>query len=153
MRTIEIPKLKFSKWHYWADRTEITNINYPGIYLLAITNQNLTAKTAKYEHVSYIGMTNSISGLRGRLGQLHSSINGGTGHSGGNTIRRQLGLYEEWGNGLDLYVSVCPVICDTKERTPKDLQLMGAISYMEYEAFALFKNTCPKQEKPQYNTR
>ncbi|MCG3738005.1 hypothetical protein EXA16_16975 [Vibrio cincinnatiensis] len=151
MRDVTLPKLTFTKWYYWLDRANIENISFPGIYALAITSEDLTGKEVNLEKVVYIGMSNSKSGIRGRLNQLNRSINGGSGHSGGNTIRSQLGWYDKWRDGLDLYVAICPVICDVKKRTLSDLKLMGAVAYMEYEAFSLFKEKKPKIGKPKFN--
>ncbi|WP_122033190.1 hypothetical protein [Aliivibrio sp. EL58] len=153
MRALEIPELKFGQWVYWADRDAIDNISFPGIYVLAITSEDLTNKPVEYSQVVYIGMSNSLSGVKGRLYQLNRSITGLSGHSGGNSIRKYHGVYDFWEDNLDLYVAVCPVICNVAKRSIKDLKLMGAVSYMEYEAFSLFKKYCPKQNKPKFNTR
>lgn len=121
--------------------------------MLSITGQDLTGGKVIFKDVSYIGMTNSQAGLRGRWNQLNRSINGSSGHSGGNTIRKQLGVYDCWDNGLDLYVCALPVPCDIKRRSVKDLHLMGAICYLEYEAFIRFKRACPTVGLPEFNTR
>lgn len=151
MRDVKLPELAFTKWCYWPDRANLENISFPGIYALAITAEDLTGKEVDFEKVVYIGMSNSQSGIRGRLNQLNSSINGGSGHSGGNTIKSQLSCYDKWQDGLDLYVAICPVIFDVKERTEANLKLMGAVTYMEYEAFSLFKAQNPKIGKPKFN--
>ncbi|EJG1619291.1 hypothetical protein QX216_13505 [Vibrio parahaemolyticus] len=151
MRNVAMPKLLFSSWSYWTDRGSLENISYPGIYALAITSDDLTGQKMSFDNIVYIGMSNSLSGIKGRLNQLNRSINGGRGHSGGNTIRDHLGEYSDWKNDLDLYVSICPIICDVKRRSIEDLKLMGAVSYMEYEAFSLFRSKNPALIKPKYN--
>lgn len=153
MRSIEIPELKFSKWHYWPDRGQLTEISFPGVYMLSITEQDLTGRVVRFKDVSYIGMTNSQAGLRGRWNQLNRSINGGSGHSGGNTIRKKLDVYDSWLNGLDLYVCALSVPCDVKRRSEKDLHLMGAVCYLEYEALLKFNSASPELGRPEFNTR
>lgn len=153
MRTIEIPKLEFGQWCHWSEIGQIANLNFPGVYALAITSEHLSGKSMKYNQVSYIGMSNSLAGIKGRLSQLNRSINGKFGHSGGRSIRNKYGVYIDWKANLYLYVSICPVICDVSKRSVKDLQLMGAVSYMEYEAFSLFRKKVPKKGIPEFNTR
>jgi hypothetical protein len=153
LRSIEIPELKFSRWHYWPDRGQLPGISSPGIYMLSVTEQDLSGKVVRFRDVSYIGMTNSQAGLRGRWNQLNRSINGWSGHSGGNSIRKTLGVYDSWKNGLDLYVCAASIPCDVKRRSAKDLHLMGAICYLEYEAFLKFKRACPELGSPEFNTR
>jgi len=38
-----------------------------------------------------------------------------------------------------LYVSVSPVVCNTKESTPDDFLKMGEVAYMEYYCFAQYQ--------------
>lgn len=153
LQKIEIPELHFSKWQYWPDRDRLNGISFPGVYMLAVTDKDLTGKVVRFKDVSYIGMTNSRAGLRGRWNQLSRSINGGTGHSGGNAIQKKLGVYDSWKDDLDLYVCALSVPCDVKRRSAKDLHLMGAVCYLEYAAFLQFQRACPKVGSPEFNTR
>lgn len=98
-------------------------------------------------------MSNSLTGIKGRLSQLNQSISGGHGHSGGITIRKEMGNMQDWKDGLKLYVSVCPVICEVKKRTEHNLRLMGAVCYMEYEAFSMFMERNPTLKSPKFNTQ
>ncbi len=146
---MEIPILKFSKWHKWCDKNDIENINYPGIYAIAITHKNLGGNKLEYKDVVYIGMTKSE--LKGRLGSFNSSINGKTGHSGGNAICKELGNYDEWEKNEKLFVAVMPIKCDTERRNSADLRKMGMVAALEYMAFARFQGNT-KLDKPEYNT-
>jgi hypothetical protein len=151
MRQIKIPALKFSPWYTWDDRQNIFQGNMPGIYLLAISRKNLADCAIDWSDVSYIGMTNSQKGLRGRWLQFFNSIRGKDGHSGGNTVCRALGPYDSWEQRL--FVAAMPVECNVTEPTDEDLIRMGWVAYLEYEAFAECRRHSQKRCKPEYNTR
>jgi hypothetical protein len=151
MRSIKIPSIKFSTWYAWRLRKELPRKDFPGIYMIAITKKNLDGKKADYSDVVYIGMTNSKGGLKSRLNQFYSAIRGNYGHSGGNTIYRELGHYEDWTKKL--FVCVMPIECNVISPEVNDLLKMGWITYLEYEAFSIFKKKKPRIGKPIYNTR
>jgi hypothetical protein len=151
MRQIEIPALQFSPWYAWDDRRNVPQGNMPGIYLLSISRKNLAGHTADWSDVSYIGMTNSQQGLLGRWQQFFNSIRGKNGHSGGNTVFRALGPYDNW--ELQLFVAAMPVECNVTNPTDDDLIKMGWVAYLEYEAFAECCRHSKKRCKPEYNTR
>jgi len=134
MRTIEIPELSFTKWFKWENRDNIPNVQYPGVYLIAITDKLLEGIKPQWNDVSYVGMTNSKGGLRSRWRQFDRSIRGKSGHSGGKTIYKLLGNYESW--PLNLYVASMSVKCNISDPTNIDYIKMGIVAFYEYEAFA-----------------
>jgi hypothetical protein len=150
-RTIEVPELVFTEWYLWEKRTSIKNSNYPGIYMIAISKNNLSGHRPSYKDVCYIGMTNSHKGLQGRWYQFYRSIQGKSGHSGGNTVFRALGHYNTWSERL--FVCALTVICDPVSPTEEDLRDMGIVAFLEYDAFAAFMNVVPDQQKPKFNTK
>lgn len=151
MRNIELPELSFSPWKHWAERKEIQNSEYPGIYLISISKKDLLGQYPEYKDVVYIGMTNSKQGLRGRWNQFHNSISGKRGHSGGNTVFKELGYYQEWKESL--YVSAMPIICNTVSPDENDLLKMGWVAYLEYEAFSQYYESENESNKPKYNKK
>jgi hypothetical protein len=151
MKKISVPTLKFGHWHAWENRAEIPNCEYPGVYLLVISNRKLEGEKALCKNASYIGMTNSIKGLMGRWYQFHRAILGNRTHSGGSAVFRTHGNYKEWRKKL--FVAALPVICDTKKPTASDLKKMGIITYLEYEAFANFRENHARLNKPEFNTK
>ena len=146
------PQLKFSRWYKWDERTEIQNLNNPGIYAIAITSNNLSGKKFDYGKVDYIGMSNSKGGLNSRLNGFNRAIHGNKGHSGGRTIFGDLGTYRKW-KGKKLFVSVVQVKCNTEKasRTHRDLINMGWVAFLEYEAMAEFKKRLKRE--PHYNKK
>jgi hypothetical protein len=151
MRQIEIPALKFSAWYLWDKRQDIPEGDEPGIYLLSISRKDLANCSVDWSDVSYIGMTNSRKGLRGRWLQFSNSIRGKDGHSGGNTVFRKLGNYGTWDQ--QLFVAAMPIECNVTQPTYDDLIKMGWVAYLEYEAFAECRRHSHNSCKPEYNTR
>ena len=151
MRNIRAPKLSFGPWTRWVDRNSIVDAENPGVYLLRIGSRRFLGQKAVVPQSHYIGMTISKKGLKGRWSQFDRAVRGNRGHSGGNLIYAQLGHYDSW--SLRLYVAAMPVICDTKNPTPRDYRLMGLVAYLEYEAFSMFRRAHPRIKKPKFNTK
>ena len=147
------PKIEFSKWIKWNDRNKFHLKDYPGVYMMSITDKNLEDTKVDFKDVVYIGMTNSKQGLSGRWNQFNNSINGKdyTGHSGGNTILDKLGPYNEWKLKLFVCAKALKFNVDKKSRTPEDLIKMGWISYFEYETMAQFNDKMGTE--PKFNTK
>ncbi|KGK97663.1 hypothetical protein LI82_07715 [Methanococcoides methylutens] len=79
---------------------------------------------------------NSRAGLKGRLKQFNSTINGKTKHVGAD---RFMYKYQNLQDLLNvLFVSVRPFICDVKTNYPEDLRTMGKVAKFEYECFATY---------------
>ncbi len=130
-------KDNFSKWKKWGNRNEFDNINFPGIYCIAISKIDINETIFNWsENIKYIGMTNSKGGLKSRLRQFDYTIIGKTGHGGADRFRFKHQNY----NALveDLYVAVWPVLCDVKSNEPKDLRIMGEVAKSEYDCFAIY---------------
>ena len=150
-RNIEFPELKFSEWYSWANRRDIEGSEYPGVYMIAISDKELSGQRPQYLDVSYIGMTNSHKGLEGRWYQFYQSIRGKSGHSGGRTVYKKIGHYDTWLE--DLFVCALPVICNTVSPTENDLIEMGKVAFLEYDAFAAFYLAIPDLKKPRFNKK
>lgn len=140
----------FSSWVAWHDRDTLDNIIYPGIYALAVTEKILSGHLFQWQcEISYFGMTNSLSGLRGRLKQFDNTINGKTGHGGAERFMHD---YKVSGKLMPLlYVSVWPFKCNVRAGTPKDLMTMGCVAKAEYECFSRCLEIFKKL--PKYNDK
>ncbi len=128
---------KFSKWVKWKDRNSLKGIDNPGIYCIAISDEVLSGKTFKWSvDIKYIGMTNSKTGLKGRLQQFDNTIIGKTGHGGADRFRYKHQDYEKLISKL--YVSVQFFDCDVASNNPNNLLIMGDVARFEYVCFAEF---------------
>lgn len=143
-------KKRFSSWVKWDDRMKLSLLDFPGVYVLAITRVNLDGKAFSWRpEIVYIGMTNSKGGLKSRLRQFDNTIKGGDGHGGGHRFRFKHSEYSKLIKRL--FVSVCPNKCNVSSNMPVDLRIMGDVAKQEYECFALFVEKFGKF--PEFNDR
>ncbi len=126
---------QFSKWVKWENRNKLNNIKFPSIYIIAISAKNLEGKKFNWiQEINYIGMTNSVAGLKGRLKQFDNTIMGKIGHGGADRFRYEYNNYDNLVKNL--YVSIRYFECDVKSNKPKDLKIMGKVAKFEYDCFA-----------------
>ena len=81
-------------------------------------------------------MTNAVSGLKGRLKQFDTTIQGKSGHGGADRFRYEYRIYEELKRKL--FVSIKYFECNVKSNLPKDLLVMGEVAKHEFECLARF---------------
>jgi len=136
VRQVDIPELHFSPWYRWENRNQYQLRNYPGVYLIAISNQELEGDEPLYADVVYIGMTNRQEGLRARWNEFQSAIKGGEGHGPGKRIFGEKGHYQEWSETL--YVSGMGIKRDDSPSTREYYIKRGWVAFLEQEAFAEF---------------
>lgn len=128
---------KFTKWVKWEDRNNLLDIEYPGIYCIALSELDLFGQDFSWiREIKYVGMTNSRNGLKGRLKQFNSTINGKTKHGGADRFMYKYQDLQDLQNRL--FVSIHPFKCDVKSNKPRDLKTMGEVAKFEYECFATY---------------
>jgi len=135
MKEKTMEEKKFTKWTKWENRNSLEGMNFPGIYCIAISEIDLSEINFNWiSEIKYVGMTNSIKGLKGRLKQFDNTIIGKTGHGGADRFRFKHENYQDLVRTL--YVSVCSFECNVKSNSPKDLRIMGEVTKLEYDSFA-----------------
>jgi hypothetical protein len=128
---------QFSVWSQWSLREQLFGIEFPGIYCIAISEYDISDHAFDWdENINYIGMTNSTSGLKGRLKQFDNTLKGKTGHGGADRFRYDYQNYDHLISKL--FVSVKYFICDVRTNLPADLLVMGDVAKHEFECFAKF---------------
>lgn len=128
---------RFSRWLRWLDRNQHLGITYPGIYLIAHTHVPLADKAFTWRpDIIYIGMTNSIAGIRSRMQQFDNTLAGKTGHGGADRVRYKFRKYKPLCQRL--YVAVVIFACDVTSASPIDLRRMGDVAQFEYRCLAHF---------------
>ena len=140
----------FSYWAAWQDRRQLQNLHFPGVYILAISQTQLSGKAFSWiEEIAYVGMTNSVNGLLGRLRQFDNTILGKQGHGGAerfcNDYHKPEDLFPL------LYVAVFSFPCEVTALTSRDLRIMGDVAKAEYECFARYVNDFGRM--PRYNDK
>ena len=141
---------RFSKWLKWENRNDAEGVKYPGIYICLLSSGKFSGENFSWSpQIIYIGMTNSISGLKGRLKQFDNTIVGKTGHGGADRVRYKHRNYEKLVSNL--FVAVSPFECNVKSAQPKDLRTMGEVCKLEYDCFAYFVEKYKKF--PEFNDK
>lgn len=128
----------FSKWASWAARGELPDLQYPGVYVLAISDVALAGQPFEWiKRIAYVGMSNAQGGLGSRLKQFSDTIFGKTGHGGAERFRHKHAdpdtLVQQ------LYVSVRVIACDVRSNLPDDLRKMGEVAQLEYRCLAEYR--------------
>jgi len=145
-----VTKNNFSKWTNWKDREIIKGMEYPGIYCIAISENNLSNFEFDWiKEINYIGMTNSKTGLKGRLKQFDNTIRGKSGHGGADRFRYEYRDYNDLINNL--FVSVNHFKCNVKSILTEDLLVMGEVAKQEYECWAEYVEKF--QNLPKFNNK
>lgn len=128
---------KFTKWSAWVNRDDLQGISYPGVYAIRISSKNISGRNFSWHReIVYVGMTNGVSGLKGRLKAFDNTINGKKGHGGADRFRYKHQNYKTLVKKL--FVSVAPFKGDVTSNLPKDLLLMGDVAKFEYQCFAQY---------------
>jgi len=127
----------FSCWERWHSRNKLGELEYPGVYALALSTSNIAGRSFSWRReIIYVGMTNAVSGLKGRLKQFDNAIRGKHGHGGGERVRYRHRDYERLTKRL--YVAVAPFKCDVTSNAPADLRTMGDVAQFEFLCFARY---------------
>jgi hypothetical protein len=137
--------LRSGKIRYVHEKTR-PRISIP----LAISTINLSNRSFDWSsRIVYFGMTNAISGLKGRLKQFDHTINGKTGHGGAERLLSDFRSTSDLSSVL--YVAVMPFECRVASNQPSDLRTMGSVSKAEYDCFAHFVERFGRL--PKYNDK
>ena len=141
---------RFSQWKPWHARTVIEELNFPGVYALAISTEDISNNDFTWlPQIAYFGMTNAVAGLKGRLKQFDNTMNGKSGHGGAERFRHDFPLPGQLFSRL--YVAVIHFKCNVASNTPADLLTMGEVAKAEYECFAQFAELFGRL--PKYNDK
>ncbi len=153
---MEIKKLLEKTWIKLEDYKSLNDSQYPGVYILAYSDKNLEKKQIKIEDIFYVGMSNSLGGVKQRLFQFISGIERSYGHSAGNRF------FQDYSKGKSFavanhrkkfFVASLSLSCKVHkdERTAEDLRKMGEVTKFEYEVLAYIKERIGKE--PELNKK
>jgi hypothetical protein len=141
---------RFSAWARWADRACIDGLRWPGVYVLAISDEDIAGSHFSWHRdVVYVGMTNSKGGLKSRLKQFDDTVRGKESHGGAQRVRFKHRNYEKLKHRL--YVAVSNFDCEVTSNRPEDLRIMGAVACFEFECLAAFAEVFGSL--PEFNDR
>lgn len=144
--------MKFSRWEKFDSRDRLKNIDYPGIYAIAISSKNISGSRFTYtKFIVYFGMTNAKNDLRGRLNAFNNTLRDKAGPGHGGADRFLYDYKKPEALAKKLYVSVSSFKCDVQSILRKDLETMGAVARAEYIAFADYASLYGRL--PKYNDK
>jgi hypothetical protein len=143
--------MTFSSWKRWPDRNEYYGISFPGVYVVAISDEDLSGLKFSYlDDIVYVGMTNAVKGLRGRLSQFDNTISKKHWqHGGADRLLFKHRNYKKLINKL--YISMQHWECDPSQKSASDLLTMGEVLKMEFVTMAKCIQHRPCKQIPVFN--
>ena len=128
---------RFSNWRSWGKRDDHSDTSGPGVYVIVLSNNALAGRSFSWRRdVVYIGMTNAVAGLKGRLKQFDNTMRGKGAHGGADRVRFKHRSYRTFRR--QAYVAVAPFDCDPASNRSRDLRVMGEVARFEYWCLAHF---------------
>lgn len=132
--------MNFTKWQLWTIRNNLGEIlRYSGIYVVRFCSETLPENSPFQwaKEIIYVGMTNSIAGLKSRLAQFDKTMRTPwVTHGGADRVRLKYQDYNRFARSA--YVAVCHIGCDVTSNRQDDLKLMGKVAELEYLALAKY---------------
>jgi hypothetical protein len=90
------------------------------------------------KEIIYVGMTNGVSGLAGRLKQFDATIKAGPPrHGGADRMKRRHPDYRKLTPSL--YLALAPFDCNPRTNRHRDLQMMGEVAKFDYSCLAEYE--------------
>jgi len=135
-----VKKLFASRWKdLHGDNFRIPDGEYPGVYLLAYSNDKLAGRKVREDQVFYVGM--SHAGLSHRVHEFKQGIENGRQHSGAMRFYAKFAKgnpYSKLRNRQRFYVVSVAVPCVYKKgkRKPDDLRALGSVAALEWYVLA-----------------
>ena len=128
----------FSPWFRWNDRGQYSGIKFPGIYVVAISKDDISeTKFSIRKEIIYVGMSNAVKGLEGRLKNFDNTIqylDKPSQHGGADRVRYKHQNYKALVKKL--YVSLRHFPCYPADETATALRTMGKVANAEYQCMA-----------------
>jgi hypothetical protein len=129
---------------------------YPGVYILAYSNDNLEGKEIDLNEIFYVGMSNSLGGVNQRLKQFLAGIEKDCCHSAARRFFRDYAdsiPYSKLESRKTFYVAYISNKCQVTKasRTSEDLRMMGEVTRLEYYVLAHIKEMLGRE--PELNKK
>src|SRR5688500_2987944 len=102
---------RFSNWVRWIARDNLPGIECPGVYAVARSLPDIAGEKFSWRpEIIYVGMTNAVSGLKGRLRAFDLTLNGFIRHGGADRVKYKYKNYARL--NTKLYVAISHWKCD-----------------------------------------
>ncbi|HVS89223.1 MAG TPA: hypothetical protein VHF01_13510 [Candidatus Acidoferrum sp.] len=131
-------------WVPIRDYRTLPDCKYPGVYLLAYTDENLIGQQVRTQDIYYVGVTQSCGGVRQRLYQFLCGLEKPVAHSAAMRFLSEVAAgtpYSQLAEKRQFFVTSVSVECQPRKtlRTPVDLQKCGIVAALEWYALARVK--------------
>lgn len=145
-----------SNWIKLDDYKTLKDCEYPGVYVLAYSDEDLSNNKIEIEKIFYVGMSNSLGGVKQRLGQFINGIEKDRSHSAGRRFFKEYmnnASFSKNKSERDFYVASLSLPCEVSKgkRTHDDLRKMGEVAMFEFEVVAHIKERLGKE--PELNKK
>lgn len=142
--------------HLHRDYSKLVDSEYPGVYVLAYTDEKLDGKPVREAQIYYVGV--SHAGVRRRLKQFIMGLEDGGHHSGAKRFYFKVANeipYLSLPEKKTFFASSISVPCTYPKsaRTPLDLQKMGVVAGLEWYVLAQVKEKTPDGHEPPLNLK
>jgi hypothetical protein len=126
-----------------GDCAKLADSEYPGVYVLAYTDENLLGRKIGEQEIYYVGV--SHVGVRKRLKQFMMGLEDGGHHSGAMRFFFDVAAqipYTNFTGKKTFFVSSLSVPCTylKSARTPLDLHKLGVVAELEWCVLAHVKD-------------
>lgn len=153
---LKISELLDKKWtNLIENHGSLEKNKCPGVYILAFTDKDLEGKSINIEDIFYVGMTNSLGGVKQRLSQFIQGIKKSRSHSAGMRFFKEYSMGKPFDSNQDktFFVAFVSIPCkvNKSERTAEDLRKMGEVAKFEYDVLAYIKEKTGKE--PELNKK
>lgn len=147
---MKVEELLKKKWIKLDNYKELPDSQDPGVYILAYTNKKLENADIKIEDIFYVGMSNSLGGVKQRLGQFINGIEKNIGHSAGMRFFKEYmknSSFSKSKQKMNFFVASLSIPCEVSKdkRTSSDLLAMGEVAKFEYSVLAHIKEKLGKE--------
>lgn len=153
---MNVTELINKNWMKLENYKNLESCKYPGVYILAYTDKDLLNKRIKIEDIFYVGMSNSLGGVKQRISQFINGIEKYKSHSAGMRFFKEYmnnNSFSKNKSKKSFYIASLTLPCEVSKdkRTDKDLRKMGEVAKFEYDVLAHIKEKLGKE--PELNKK
>jgi hypothetical protein len=133
----QVDALLASKWANLDDACSDRNLRFPGVYILAHTDRQLSGKQVELEDIFHVGMSVSAGGVRQRLKQFKAGIERNCCHSGAMRFYRDHARqtpFSKLGTAERFYAAAAIICCERQSHS--DWRDMGHVACLEFYTVA-----------------
>jgi hypothetical protein len=133
----QVTTLLSSSWRILSDACADRELRYPGVYLLAYSERQLTGMRVEVEDVFYVGMSTALNGVLQRIRQFRDGVERNDHHSGARRFFREYSgnlPFSKLRTNKRFYTATLVTECGRQNAS--DWRSMGCVACLEYYVVA-----------------